>query len=146
MLMRRGCRLSLVAAASLCLWTPIAPADEVIDPLDLRCLIVALQIQKSDNAQLKASAPLMMMFYLGRLQHRNSPVDLFDPIVKAMSSWTTADLSSEAVRCGRELQDTGHDMMSVGQRLLQRSQKMTEEGTTSSATKASQTEGEQPPK
>jgi len=122
-----GTRYTAVAAlAVLCLWGPSARADESPDPLDLRCLVVAIQMQNSSNADLKASAPAVTMFYLGRLQPRGTTTDLFEPLAKVLTSWTAADFSSEAQRCGHEIQQAGLDLKSVGQRLVQRGQQMNE--------------------
>jgi hypothetical protein len=146
MLVHGSRRLSIAVVSALCAWAPFVRADEPVDTLDLRCLIVSLQMRNSDNAEIKAASQVTMMYYLGRLQHRNSTVDLFEPIVKAMSSWTAADFSSEAARCGREIQQAGLDLKSVGQRLVQRGQQINDEATSGSAAKSPPSKTDKTPK
>jgi hypothetical protein len=105
-----------------------------------------MQMRNSDNAEIKAASQVTMMYYMGRLQHRKSTIDLFEPIVKVLSSWTVADFSSEAVRCGREIQQAGLDLKSVGQRLIQRGQQMNEEATAGSAAKSPPSKTDKTPK
>jgi hypothetical protein len=115
--MTRVCALTLVV---LFLGASIpAGADETPSPAtiaDVRCVIVAWV---SDNQAVKTSnAALLGVYFLGRIDAREpSSFDLAQAMLAQINLMSTADLSAEGKRCGKELEGRAEYMVDVGKKL-----------------------------
>lgn len=74
---------------------------------DARCMIVASRMVTTQDAQQRGAGTLVAMFYLGRLDARNGYTELRRLILEEAKRMSAADLRSEAMRCGKAVEEQG---------------------------------------
>jgi hypothetical protein len=113
--MTRVCALAL-AALLLCT-SPSASTDESPNPAtvaDLRCVVVGL-ISASHNS---SGGALLTFYFLGRIDGREPPsFDVSQAMIVQINLMSTTELSSEAKRCGKELEGRALYMADMGKKL-----------------------------
>ena len=81
---------------------------------DIRCIVVAIKMRAGGGSAQKASAAMITLYYLGRLDGRTPGLDVAGLISKEAGKMNAADLRSDATRCGRVLVEKGREIQSIG--------------------------------
>lgn len=107
----------LAVAAGLTLAAP-AHAQSAADDADLKCLLVVGAIADSASAtdQMKQYAPVAFGYYYGKLKGRSPSLDIQGRLLTVAGGFKPADLQTEAVRCGGELQALGAETKALGEK------------------------------
>jgi hypothetical protein len=66
---------------------------------DVRCFMIGTALLKSNDPAAKAAAPVLMLYYLGRIDALTPKLDLVQAI-KDQTPGVTADLANTAKACG----------------------------------------------
>jgi hypothetical protein len=112
-----------VAAALLCLvvvsWSlPKADAADRETRADVRCVLVAMRMVATQSPQQRTAGMMVAMYYLGRLDGHAPGADIERLIKAEVWKSTSAELKSDAVRCGQALQRKGHELQKIGAELV----------------------------
>jgi hypothetical protein len=91
--------------------TSIAASPE--SAADVRCLIVAFNMENSTDPKVQAAGHPFGMYFYGRLDGREPTLDLQKAITEQLKAMTPELLRSEAQRCGQLLVERANTMQSV---------------------------------
>ncbi len=110
-------RVSLaVLAAALSLATS-ARAQDNDNVSDVRCLVVALDLDRSPDPQMKSLAMSAGLYFVGRLRGRAPDLDLEAAIIRQLRVMTREDLRTERDRCGTVLASQADKLAVMGEHL-----------------------------
>jgi len=105
-----------ILAAALSLATSARAQDS--DTLsDIRCLVVALDMDKSPDPQMRSLATSAGLYFVGRLRGRAPELDLETAIVQQLRIMSPQDLMSEGNRCGAILAGQADRLVILGEHL-----------------------------
>jgi hypothetical protein len=117
--------LKILIFLSLMLLIPTAGAENAPPPADIRCVIVAMQISISNDANQRTGGNMLAMYYVGRLDQYPAKV-LEDAIFKELPTMTPDLFKSEADRCGRILMGKGQVLTQIGNSISSRAKELQE--------------------
>lgn len=86
---------------------------------DIRCIVVAMKMSAGGSSAQKASATMITLYYLGRLDGRTPGLNVEGLIAKEAAEMSAAELRSDAARCGRVLVEKGREIQRIGLRLME---------------------------
>ncbi len=110
-------RVSLaILAVTLTLATSARAQDNENVP-DVRCLVVALDLAKSPDPQMRSLAMSAGLYFVGRLRGRAPDLDLEAAIVQQLRIMTHEDLRAERDRCGTVLAGQADRLAVLGEHL-----------------------------
>ena len=111
-------RLLLLFALPGLFWicTSHGHADVQTDS-DLRCLIISIKMLESGDAYMRSSATTASLYYLGRLDGRDTGLDLDREVARVMSATSQAQLQLSARTCGALLTSRGAALKNLGAQL-----------------------------
>lgn len=98
----------------------LAHAQDAEIASDVRCVVVGLEMSRLPEATQQTSGTMLVMYYLGRLDRVVAGPNLEGLIANAASQMSTAELQSEAVRCGKALIQKGQLLQRIGSTLRSR--------------------------
>jgi hypothetical protein len=101
----------------------LAHAQDAETAADVRCVVVGIQMSRSLDATQQTSGPMVVMYYLGRLDRVVPGPNLEDLIANAASQMSTVEFQTDAARCGKLLIEKGQLLQRIGSNLTLRSQK-----------------------
>lgn len=101
-----------------------ADDNDVQTENDLRCVMVGMRMESSDNTTLRAASLIATMYYLGRLDGRTPKLDLESRIEDEIVHMQPEDYKAAALRCGKELQERGDAITELGNRLIEHGRKL----------------------
>jgi len=109
-------RVSLaILTATFTLATSARAQDDNVS--DVRCLVVALDLSKSPDPQMRSLAMSAGLYFVGRLRGRAPDLDLEAAIVQQLRIMTHADLTTERNRCGTVLASQADRLAVMGEHL-----------------------------
>ncbi len=85
---------------------------------DIRCIAVAMKMSAREGSAQQASATMITLYYLGRLDGRRPELNVEGLIAKVAANMSAAELRSDAPRCGRVLVEKGREIQSIGLSLM----------------------------
>lgn len=112
-----------VTVALLCLvvasWSlPKANAADRETLADVRCVLVAMRMVATETPEQRTAGMMVAMYYLGRLDGHAPGANIERLIKEEVWKSTSAELKSDAVRCGQGLQRKGHELQKIGAELV----------------------------
>jgi len=123
-------RLTPIALLPLAL-AGAGPASAAESTNDVRCL-VAISRLVDINAQTKQlsqeaaqmTSLLGTMYFMGKLEGRDSRLNIENAMVAEVSKMTMEQLQSELIRCGGEMKSIGQKWDEIGKNLVRRGQEL----------------------
>ena len=94
--------------------------------VDVRCLVVGIQMSRSLDATQHSSAMMVVMYYLGRLDRAVPGPNLEGLVANTASQMSTSEFQTEAARCGTSLIEKGQLLQQIGSNLTLKNQKQGE--------------------
>jgi hypothetical protein len=98
-----------------------AGAQKVTESPDIRCVVVGSKITSSSDPALQSAGPLLVMYYLGRVDAMYPTIDLENALVQVGSAMTAADIQSESIRCRTALVERAKVIEKIAKNLINRS-------------------------
>ena len=86
---------------------------------DIQCIVVAMKMSATEGSAQQASATMITLYYLGRLDGRTPGLNVEGLIAREAAKMSAAELRSDAVRCGRVLVEKGREIQRIGLRLME---------------------------
>lgn len=108
-----GLATLLLAASSAQAQPPAAP-EAAAGADDINCLIVGTVMTQSTDANMKAAAPLVAFYYLGRIDAMNPKIDLQKAIADARPK-VVADLQKVGSACTQVFSARFNALNTIGQ-------------------------------
>jgi hypothetical protein len=100
-----------------------AHALEAPPSTDIHCLIVGSLWSNSADTTQRAAGSILVMYYVGRLESFSAQ-EIEDAMVSEAFAMPPPMYQSEAMRCGKTLQEKGQMMQQIGQNLYRRGKEM----------------------
>jgi hypothetical protein len=113
----------MLTLLGLMLLIPVAHAENFPPPADIRCVIVAMQISISNDANQRTGGNMLAMYYVGRLDQYPAKA-IEDAIFKELPAMTPELFKSEADRCGRILMEKGQVLTQIGNGITNRAKEL----------------------
>ena len=111
--MSRAAIIAFFAVITVCHMRNSRASDESLSA-NVRCVVVALHLISSQVPQQREMGMMAAMYYFGRLDGQSPHANIEHLIANAAAQMTSADLKSDAVRCGRSLQVKGQQITKIG--------------------------------
>jgi hypothetical protein len=115
---------TILTASAICLAIAATPALSVGEDssdgpstADVKCLVVGLAMSQSSNQGQASAAPLVSLYYLGKIDGRDPNLDLERNLGQLSRSMTQADIRSAAARCSVELEKRSESLRAIAARL-----------------------------
>jgi hypothetical protein len=84
---------------------------------DVRCFISAVSLLQSPNNNIRAAAQASALYFLGKLDGRETSMDIENVILAEARKMTPTQLATETTMCGKELSARGAAINAIGQKL-----------------------------
>ena len=107
-------RVALICAS---VHASAARADEADIKPTVHCMIVGFSMLQVQDADQQRNGLIVAMYLFGKLDGLAPKADLQDLIAKESAALTPEVMTTEAVRCGRELIQRGEVMQLIGKNL-----------------------------
>jgi len=109
-----------------------AHALEAPPSTDIHCLIVGSLLSNSTDTAQRAAGSILVMYYVGRLE-AFSAQEIEDAMISESFAMPPSMYQSEAMRCGKTLQEKGQMMQQIGQNLVRRGKEMDQKNASQTA-------------
>lgn len=106
----RGVVLSLIFSVGL---SKSYAADQRTSS-DIRCMLVGLRMMTLNTPQQRTDGVMLAIYYLGRVDGRAPRANVEQLLVNESEKITSAELRKDAARCGRTLEEKGHQLQGIG--------------------------------
>jgi hypothetical protein len=113
----------MLTLLGLMLLIPVAHAENLPPPADIRCVIVAMQISISNDTNQRTGGNMLAMYYVGRLDQYPAKA-IEDAIFKELPAMTPELFKSEADRCGRILMEKSQVLAQIGNSITSRAKEL----------------------
>lgn len=85
---------------------------------DVRCIVVGMSLAGKADPTRQTSGTMLVLYFMGRLDARVPHVDTEKMILSEATLMTPEDLAAEATRCGGALEEKGHQITSIGNKMM----------------------------
>ena len=108
--------MSLIAFALAAALSQAAPDPAAENEKDLRCVALIAQIIPGAEGEAKSGLVGGLMFFLGRIEGRDSKYDLEANLTRLLGGSKPTDLSGDRQRCADTLTEKGNLLIAIGER------------------------------